>query len=341
MVFSTTAVFSQQNFGSHTAMLRKHLLHIVLGLGLMAICSKAPLRLLYKISGPFFVLSLCMLAFVLIPGLGSSSGGAQRWLALGPLRLQPGEIVKLATVLFFASYMHRQQERFSKFKTAIAVPMSILAVVSLLLLAQPDFGSTAVISIIVFCQLFLAARVPHLMAVACCGGVVGSFLVILSPYRLKRLITFVDPFQDPSGAGYQLIQSLIAVGAEGVSGAGLGSGKQKLFYLPAAHTDFIFAVIAEELGLLGALFVLVVFLMVLWRGLDLSNALSEAIFPSALALGLTLLLVLPALLNMGVVLGLLPTKGLVLPLIAYGGTAMVVDLAIFGLLISLSRYRSQ
>lgn len=339
MVYSTTAVFSQQQFGSPTAMLKKHLFHMLLGLTSMYVCSRIPLKMLYKVSAPLLLFAIVLLVAVLIPGLGAAAGGAQRWLALGPLRLQPGEIAKVAMILFIASYIHRHQSSFGSFKTGIVVPMGILGVLALLLLAQPDFGSTAVIAIVVLCQLFLAARFLHFCLVGLLCSVLGGVLIFVSPYRLKRLITFLDPFQDPTGAGYQLIQSLIAVGAEGMSGAGLGASKQKLFYLPAAHTDFIFAVIAEELGLLGGIFVLALFLLVLWRGLDLANALSDKVFPCALVLGLTLLLVLPALLNMGVVLGLLPTKGLVLPLIAYGGTAMIVNLSVFGLLLSASRQR--
>lgn len=341
MVFSTTAVLSQQNFGSSTFMIKKHLLHIGLGLIAMGICSRIPITFLYKLSAPAFILSTVLLIAVLIPGIGSAAGGAQRWLVLGPLRMQPGELAKLSMVLFMASYIHRQQNKFGSFKTSIVVPFSLYGVFAVLLLAQPDFGSTAVLAIIVFCQLFLAARMRHLFCVGALGIAAGGLLILTSPYRLKRLVTFLNPFEDPTSAGYQLIQSLIAVGSEGINGAGLGAGKQKLFYLPAAHTDFIYAVIAEELGFVGGFFILVLFMIILWRCIDLANALSKRLFHSALTLGLALLIVLPALLNMGVVLGLLPTKGLVLPLIAYGGTAMVVQLSVIGLLLSLSRLREQ
>lgn len=306
----------------------------------MGVCSRIPVAFLYKISAPLFIFSGILLVLVLVPGIGAAAGGAQRWISLGPLRMQPGELAKLGVVLFMASYIHRKQPKFGSFKTAIMVPFGLFAVFAILLLSQPDFGSTAVLGIIVFCQLFLAARIWHLLGVGILGVGAGLMLVLTSPYRMKRLVTFLNPFDDPTSAGYQLIQSLIAVGSQGINGAGLGSGKQKLFYLPAAHTDFIFAVISEELGLFGGLFILSLFMIILWRGLDLANALSARMFPSSLALGLMLLIVLPALLNMGVVLGLLPTKGMVLPLIAYGGTAMIVQLSIVGLLLSLSRLRT-
>ena len=339
MVFSTTAVLSQENFGSPTLMIQKHMLHMGIGLLAMGICSRVPASLLYKLAVPALLTSMFLLLLVLIPGIGASAGGAQRWLVLGPLRMQPGEIAKLSMIVFIASYISRKGDRFGSIKTSIFVPFFLFGIVAVLLLAQPDFGSTAVIAIIISCQILLSARISHFASLAAAGLSVGAMLIWTSPYRMKRLITFLDPFENPDSSGYQLIQSLIAVGSTGVSGAGLGAGKQKLFYLPAAHTDFIFAVVAEETGFAGCLFVLGLFMVIFWRGLDLANALRETPFLSNLALGLVLLIVLPALLNMGVVLGLLPTKGLVLPLIAYGGTAMVVQLAIVGLLLSISRLR--
>ena len=339
MVYSTTAVLSQENFGSPTLMIKKHLLHMGIGLIAMGICSRVPASLLYKLAVPALLSSTFLLLLVLIPGIGASAGGAQRWIVLGPLRMQPGELAKLSMIIFIASYVSRKSDRFGSIKTSILVPFFLFGIVAVLLLAQPDFGSTAVIAIIISCQILLSARISHFASLAVAGMSLGAMLIWTSPYRMKRLITFLDPFENPDSSGYQLIQSLIAVGSAGVSGAGLGAGKQKLFYLPAAHTDFIFAVVAEEMGFAGCVFVLGLFMVIFWRGLDLANALRETPFLSNLALGLVLLVVLPALLNMGVVLGLLPTKGLVLPLIAYGGTAMVVQLAIVGLLLSISRLR--
>ena len=337
MVYSTTALPSLQTHGSTTWMLKRHLAHMLLGLFALGFFAYLHPRHLYRVAPTAMLAAVVLLVAVLIPGLGHSAGGAQRWINLGFMRMQPGEFSKLAIVLYFAAYIERQHMHMHRFKAGVLIPCGFLALVGTLLLLEPDFGSTAVIGFVVFSQLFTAARLWHLIAVGICGAGAGILLVLSSPYRLKRLVTFLDPFHDPSSAGYQLIQSLVAVGSSGIQGAGLGSGKQKLFYLPAAHTDFIFAVIAEELGLLGAVFVLIIFLTILWRGIRVCARLAEHPFYSTLALGCTLLLVLPALLNMGVVLGLLPTKGLVLPLVAYGGTGMVVYLSAMGMLIGLSR----
>ena len=277
-----------------------------------------------------------LLAIVLIPHVGHTSGGAQRWLLLGPMRVQPGELCKLAVLFYFSTYIGRQHQKMLRFLPGVAIPFLILGVYALLLLLEPDFGSTVVIVLVVLGQLFCFARISHLITVGLSASAGLVALVAISPYRLQRFLAFLDPFNDPSRSGYQLIQSLIAVGSGGTFGVGLGAGKQKLGYLPAAHTDFIYAVIAEELGLLGALAVLALYLLIFFRGLAISSRLTANPFLSSLALGCTLLTVIPALLNIAVVVGMLPTKGLVLPLVAYGGTAMIVHLSAVGMLVKLS-----
>ena len=337
MVFSTTAFPSEQFYGDTTAMVKRHLAHITAGLICCALVTRVSPQRLYKIAPGFLVLAFALLAIVLVPHLGHRAGGAQRWLAFGPLRVQPGEVAKLAIILYIASYIERNREVMTSFFAGVLVPFFVIASAGALLLAEPDFGSTAVIFLVVLCQLLTSVRFGHLLVPGILGASMLGTLVWIEPYRMKRMLSFLNPLEQASGTGYQLMQSLIAVGSGGMSGAGLGAGKQKLFYLPAAHTDFIYAVIAEELGLAGAIFVLALFLLFLARGLLISARLASQPFLCTLALGSTLLIVLPALLNMGVVLGLLPTKGLVLPLVAYGGTAMIVHLIAVGVLLSLSR----
>lgn len=336
MVFSSTAVVSQELYGSSTTIIKRHLLHILIGLAAFLIFSRLSPYTLYRLAPVFLLLALGMLILVLIPQVGHSAGGARRWLVLGSWTMQPGEICKILVVLYMASYIERHKDRMTRFVPGILIPFTMLALFGALLLLQPDFGSTVVLAIVVLGQLLMASRIGHLAIAASGAAGLCIILVLTSPYRLRRFIAFLDPFNDPESSGYQLIQSLIAVGSGGLLGAGLGGGKQKLFYLPAAHTDFIYAVIAEELGLLGALAVLFLFVIILYRGLLIAKKFAENGFLCSLALGCTLLVVVPALLNMGVVCGLLPTKGLVLPLIAYGGTAMVVHLAAMGILIRLS-----
>ncbi len=337
MVFSTTAVTSLDAHGDAARMLRHHFIHITLGLAVFLACLMIPPERLYRIAVPMLLVSIVLLFLTLIPGIGHVAGGARRWLILGPLRFQAGELAKLASVIYFASYVERRHAKMHGFVSGVAIPSLVLGMLSVLLLLEPDFGSTVIILSVVFCQLFMVCRLKHVAFIAAFVAMSLATLVILSPYRMKRFISFLDPFNDATASGYQLVQSLIAVGSGGLTGAGLGAGKQKLFYLPAAHTDFIFAVIAEELGTAGAVSVLLLFLVILYRGLRLSKRLLDRPYLASLALGCTLLMVIPAILNMGVVLGLLPTKGLVLPLVAYGGTAMIVHLAIVGILLRLSK----
>ncbi len=337
MVFSTTAVISQELYGDSSRMMRSHVVHVFSAVVVVFICSRLNAESLYKWAPALFFGSIVMLALTLIPGIGHVAGGARRWLVIGPIRLQPGELAKLASLVYFASYISRHRQEMERFRPGVIVPGALLALTAVLLLAEPDFGTTVVILLVVFCQLLMVTRLAHLALIGAFAAAAVCALVVMSPYRFKRFTAFMDPFGDPSASGYQLIQSLIAVGSGGLLGEGLGAGKQKLFYLPAAHTDFIFAVIAEELGIFGAVAVLVLFLLILVRGFKITARLSEDPFLSSLALGCTCLIVLPALLNMGVVLGLLPTKGMVLPLVAYGGTAMIVHAAAIGVLLRLSR----
>lgn len=337
MVFSTTAISASDSFVSSTAFVRKHLLHVFLGSVALYGFSRVAPETLYRLAVPLLFLTLLLLAIVAVPGVGHSAGGARRWLVLGPLRVQPGEIAKLCLLIYFASYIERHKDRMVQFVPGVLVPFLILGAASALLLLEPDFGSTVVIVSCVFGQLFSFVRLRHLCLIGFSAVSIFGLLIFASPYRMKRFLAFLDPFEDPSRSGYQLIQSLIAVGSGGLSGAGLGAGKQKLFYLPAAHTDFIFAVIAEELGLLGALLVIALFLIIFLRGIRVVRMHSSNCFVSSLALGCVLLTVLPAFLNVAVVSGLLPTKGLVLPLVAYGGTAMIVHMGAVGLLLGLSR----
>lgn len=337
MVYSTTAITSYDLYGSSAAIIQKHLFFILLGFGGLYISLRLEPELLYR-AAPYLLISVFFaLVLVLIPGLGVRAGGAARWLALGPLRIQPGETAKLAVMIYMATYIGRHHERMFKFGPGVIVPACVLGLFALLLLREPDFGSTAVIAAVMFFQLTTASRLRHLVGCGIAGAGAAALLIATSPYRMKRFETFLNPFEQSATSGYQLIQSLIAVGSGGITGTGLGEGHQKLHYLPAAHTDFIFAVIAEELGLLGALVIISLFLIIAWRGFVIARRLSGDAFLCALSVGSTTLIVLPAMLNIAVVCGMLPTKGMVLPLVAYGGTAMIIYLFTVGLLLRLSR----
>jgi cell division protein FtsW len=289
-----------------------------------------------------YPLCVFLLLLTVLPGVGLRAGGAQRWINLGFTGAQPGELVKLFFVIFIARFFSRHEHELHRFVVGVLRPGMLVGVLAGIFLWQPDFGSTAVLCAVML-AMSVAAGVPwrHLGAVFAGVVAAGAVLVISSPYRLSRVIHFLNPGADPRGKGYQLDQSLIALGSGDLLGVGLGASKQKLFFLPAAHTDFIFALIGEELGFVGCVGVLCVFLLVLWRGLLLARRLSGDMFAFTLAVGLTVMVTLPALLNMGVVSGMLPTKGLVLPLIGFGGSSLVSSLASIGLLLGLARSRQR
>ena len=342
MVYSTTAIISQELYGDSLTYIRKHLLHMVVGLFALYVGYSVNPAFLRKVSPLLLLLATFLLILVLVPGVGKVAGGARRWIAAGPLRLQPGELAKLCVLLYFAGYIGRHRRELRNFISGALVPFFVTAALGLLLLLEPDFGSAAVIMLIVLCQLLVGgSRLSHLFFLGAGAAASLVFLIASSSYRMRRFTAFIDPFEAPDGSGYQLVQSLIAVGSGGMSGLGLGAGKQKLFYLPAAHTDFIFAVIAEELGLIGAIFVLSLFFVIALRGFHHARRLSADPYLSSLCIGLTLLIVLPAFLNISVVTGLLPTKGLVLPLVGYGGTAMVISLVTIGILLRLTKMEPQ
>lgn len=334
MVFSTTAMVSKDLGTSATYFFKRHLLSVFLGSVAAFICFNVNPQSWKKFSTPLIIFSIILLIFVLFSG--KTAGGATRWIQFGPLRVQPAECVKLAILISIAAYADKYKEKLSSFIYGIIIPFSFLSLIGGLLLLQPDFGSTAVIFFVAATQMFLVVRFRHFISVIILGIFVGGSLVAYSPYRMRRFLAFLDPFSNSDGSGYQLIQSLIAVGSGGFFGEGLGVGRQKLFYLPAAHTDFIYAVIAEEFGMIGAILVLLLFLTILFRGISIALRLSDDIFLSLLAIGLTSFIVIPSLLNIGVVLGLLPTKGLVLPFISYGGTAMIISFCALGILLRLS-----
>ncbi|WED43228.1 putative lipid II flippase FtsW [Legionella cardiaca] len=291
-----------------------------------------------KWSVPLLLVCLLMLLVVLIPGIGRVVNGSRRWLAFGPIGIQVSELAKLTMIFYVSGYLVRQQESVRQSILGFIKPMIILGMVSVLLLMEPDFGATVVISGTVMALLFLAGvrlryYIGLLIIVICCL----AMLAFSSPYRVARLTAFLDPWADQFNSGYQLTQSLIAFGRGGWLGTGLGDSVQKLFYLPEAHTDFLFAVLAEELGLVGVMLVLILYSILVIRGLMIGFTAynQERLFAAFTAYGLTFWLGLQAAINMGVNSGLLPTKGLTLPMLSYGGASMVVNCVVIALLLRI------
>jgi cell division protein FtsW len=336
MVFDVTYFYGQERYGDPFRFFRMHLISI--GAGTLALIAAARVRsaIYRRMTLPCLALGIVGIVLVLTP-LGASHGGAQRWLHVAGVSLQPSELTKLSLVLFLAWWLARQRDRITEFKQGMLPPLLVVGATMGLLLLEPDFGTAVLLGMVLMAMLFVAGvptrQIAPLLAVAV---PVLVLLVGTSAYRRVRFLSFLDPWRDPRDAGFQLVQSFITFGSGGLFGRGLGESRQKMFYLPAAHTDFIFSVIGEEFGLLGAVAVLLVFSLLVYRGIRISLRHPDG-FGRLLAFGLTALLALQALVNMAVVLGLLPTKGLALPFLSYGGSAMVVSLISVGMLYGLSR----
>ena len=339
MVLSTSYLYSQERFADGTYFFRKQL--IAMGVGLVALiaCSLLPSALYRRFAYPLLGLTFLVLIMVLIPGIGVSRGGARRWIMLPGFVFQPAELAKLTIVIYLAHSMTKKEESIHTFSIGVLPHLMVGAVFLGVLLLEPDFGTALILTVLLYLMLFIGgARLHQLLATGLMALPVLVYVMLTADYRWRRLMTFMDPWREASGNGFQVVQSLIAFGSGQLWGRGLGESRQKLFYLPEAHTDFVFSVIGEELGLLGALVVLMLFAVIIWRGLWLSARIEEP-FDQYLAFGLTVLLGLQALIHMGVVMGLMPTKGLVLPFISYGGSAMVINLMEAGILLGLSRRR--
>lgn len=337
MVFNVSYFPGGDAFGDPLHFFRKHLVSIATGIGLCVITMRMGSDRFRALAYPLLVVATVAMVLVLVPGIGSVRSGARRWLPLGPLTFQPSELAKFALVLYLARSLARRGERVREFWHGIVPHCLMVGMLAALCLLEPDFGTVALWGILLILMLFAAgARLAHLGLFAAAAAPALVAIAITAPYRMKRLTSFLDCTQDALGNGFQLCQALIAFGSGGVSGVGLGQGQQKMYYLPAAHTDFIFSVIGEELGLVGAGLVLALFAVVAFRGLRIAARHPDE-FGSLLAFGLTTLIVVQGLLNFGVALGALPTKGLTLPFVSYGGSAMMISLAELGTLMALAR----
>ncbi|MEN9897425.1 MAG: Cell division protein FtsW [Pseudomonadota bacterium] len=306
---------------------QRQFIHMMLGLCVATFVAYQPLYFWREHGSKIFLGSVVLLVLVLIPGIGVKVNGSTRWLNIPGFRIQVSEIVKFCTVIFMANYVTRQQKRVQDSATGLLQPLIVFFGVSVLLLAEPDFGSAVVTLIIVMGVMFLAgARLLQFIGLLSVIGVFGGFLVIFSPYRLQRVTSFMDPWADPLKTGFQLVQSLISFGRGEWFGVGLGNGLQKLFYLPEAHTDFLFSVIAEELGLVGVVAIIGLFAVFVWRAFSIGAAAEKTgeRFAAFIAYGIGIWFGFQAFVNMGVNMGLLPTKGLTLPLMSYGGGSMMI-----------------
>jgi cell division protein FtsW len=336
MMGSASMDFAAEKFGNAFYHLIRHSIYLAMGLVVMAITVRIPLTLWNRAGPALLAAGILLLLLVLVPGIGRKINGATRWIGFSFFNVQPSELVKLCFVIYLAGYIQRRQREISGTLGGMLKPIGLLCLAAAFLLAEPDFGATVVIGGTVVGMLFVAGA--RLLPFGVLLGLVGSgvaALAVFSPYRLKRLVTFLDPWQDQFASGYQLVQALIAFGRGQVTGVGLGNSVQKLFYLPEAHTDFVFAIIAEELGLIGGVFFIGLFSALVGRILWIGRAAAarQQIFAANVCLGIALIIAGQVFINIGVNAGLLPTKGLTLPFLSYGGSSLLILFAMMGLVL--------
>ncbi|NND59555.1 MAG: putative lipid II flippase FtsW, partial [Gammaproteobacteria bacterium] len=328
MVASSSIAIADRNLGEPLFYLQRQFVFLAVGCAGAIVVLMTPTRVWESSSMLALFAALVLLALVLVPGVGHTVNGSTRWIPLGPVRLQASEPARLLLLIYIAGYLVRRHDHVRGSFSGFLRPMLMITLACTLLLAEPDFGAATVLLATVLGVMFIGGvrlRDLFLLVLAAAGSLAA--LALSSPYRLQRLTTFLDPWADPFNSGFQLTQSLIAVGRGGMAGVGLGGSVQKLFYLPEAHTDFVFAVLAEELGLLGSVGVIALFALLVWRCFVIArNAGRNGLpFQSYLVYGIGIWVGMQAFVNIGVSMGALPTKGLTLPLISYGGSSLLVS----------------
>jgi cell division protein FtsW len=338
MIASASVSFAEANYGDAWFFVKRHIVWLGLGIGGGILVAAIPTRLWSNHGGWLLILALLLLMAVLVPGIGRKVNGSQRWLQLGPLTFQASEAVKFCTIVFFASYLARRGAEMRQQWRGFIKPVVVIGLIGLLLLLEPDFGTTVVLVATVVAMMFLAGiKLFHFSLLVAAGAGGLAAIAIFSPYRMQRLITFLDPWADQFNSGYQLTQSLIAFGRGEWFGVGLGHSVQKLFYLPEAHTDFIFAIIAEEFGLIGSAIVMGLFALLMVRLFSIAQQAiaKQAYFCGFSVFGIAIMMSGQAMINVGVASGFLPTKGLTLPFISYGGSSLLISCALMALVMRI------
>lgn len=337
MLYSASAVMAADKFGDHFYLVQNQLEKIGLGLVMLLVGLRLDYRWYCRLIYPILGVTVIMLVLVLIPGIGAVQNGARRWFSLGGASFQPAEVAKLVVVMFLAYSVSKKAGKMKRFAIGFVPHLMVIGLFVGLLMLQPDFGTSVILMVMMGLMLFVSgARVVYLGGFALLGAV-GAFVAITSrEYRMERIMAFLDPFSYRQGIGYQISESLISIGSGGLLGRGLGNGTGKLGYVPELWNDFIGTIIAEELGLIGIVVLIGLFIVLLWRGLRIAFQSDDA-FGRYLAFGITVLIGLQATANLCVVTGLLPNKGLTLPFISFGGSSMIISLFSIGVLLNISK----
>lgn len=334
--YSASSVFALEKFGDATFFVKKELIGLLLGFVSLIFISLFPIDLIKKLVPLTFFISLLLTLLTLIPSFSLQIHGSRRWLSLFGFAFQPSELLKISLITYISYLFDKNYRRASLLHGYLPI-IFIIGISSIILLKQPDFGLMVVLSLTVFILLFIAQfRTIYLFFTAVAAIPFGIFLIFFKSYRIRRILTFLNPWQDPKGAGFQIIQSLIAIGSGNIWGLGISNSKQKFFYLPMQHTDFIFSIIAEEVGFIGSMILIFLFILFLYYGLKLSWQLKDNFYIFS-SLGFVILISLQAIINFCVAIGIFPTKGIGLPFVSYGNSALICNLIMIGLIINFVR----
>lgn len=338
MVYSASNVVAVYKYDDSFYFLKRQLLFSIIGFVIMFLIIKVDINKIYKNVTLIFIISLLLLILVLIPGIGVVRGGARSWIGFGSLSIQPAEFMKLGIILLISKYLSKYQNDLKKFKNFLGVLLLVILVFGLIML-QPDFGTGLVLVVSIIILLFCTqAPIRYFLFLLCVGilGIIG--LIISEPYRMMRILAYLDPWSDPLGSGFQTIQSLFAVAPSGIFGLGYNNSLQKHFFLPEPQNDFIFAIICEELGLIGSMILLGLFIFMILRIIRISNKVEDQ-FHKFLSLGIGISLFVQVFINIGVVIGLLPVTGITLPFISYGGSSLILTLVMIAVVLNISKYQ--
>lgn len=337
MIYSTSAIYANEKMDDSLYFLKRHLIYLAAGVFMMFLAMAVDIHTLRRFAKPIMAFSVILLVLVLIPHIGRETAGARRWFKIGPVNFQPSEFAKIATLIYLADLLARKEKVIRSFLHGYMPPVLVLGFVLGLVLLEPDLGTAIAISVIGMLMLFVSGIRPLYIFSSILASIPALYVLLFRvPYRRKRMMIFLNPWSDRRGAGFQIIQSFIALGSGGLLGVGLGQSRQKLFYLPASHTDFIFSIIGEELGFLGAASVVILFILFTWEGMKITFA-AVGQFEKLLSMALVCLIALEAIINIGVTAGVLPTKGLPLPFISYGGTSLMFHMTAVGLLLNIAK----
>ncbi|MBN2452814.1 MAG: putative lipid II flippase FtsW [Candidatus Omnitrophica bacterium] len=337
MIYSASAIYAYSNMQDSLYFLKRHLIYLILGLVLMLVAMSIDLRKIKEWSKPVMLASMALLVLVLVPHIGKEISGAKRWFRLGPVNFQPSELAKIAVLIYMADFIARKKELIKSFLQGYMPAMMVLGATVGLILLEPDLGTAVTVSVVTILMLYVSGlRLSYIIASVLASLPVLYMLLFKVAFRRRRLMIFLNPWADKRGTGFQIIQSFIALGSGGLFGVGLGQSRQKLFYLPASHTDFIFSIIGEELGFLGTASIVMLFILFVWQGMKVVMA-SAGMFEKMLSFGIVSTIALEAIINIGVTAGALPTKGLPLPFISYGGSGLIFHLMAVGLLLNIAK----